>query len=157
MARSKTESSEVILAGDLNGRGYLFGGRLVSLIDKVGAICAAKHVRGVAVTLSIDNLVFREPVTNGSILIIRASVNRVFKHSMEVGVIAKVLLPGAEDSERHVCSAYLTFVAVDENGRPREISPVIPETAEEKRRYGQATIRREHRLALQAQLGKRAS
>lgn len=155
MARTHTESSEIILPGDLNALGYLFGGKLVSLIDKVGAISAIKHTRGMVVTVSIDNLIFKKPIINGSVLTIFASVNRVFEHSMEVGVVANNLPPG-EEIPQHVCSAYLTFVALDTNGKPKTISPVIPVTAVEKRRYDQAMIRRNHRLTLAKELGKKS-
>lgn len=154
VAATYTESSEFILPGDLNSLGYLFGGKLVSWIDKVGAISAIKHVRGTVVTVSIDNLIFKKPVTNGSVLTIQASVNRAFKHSMEVGVVANTLAPGHETPE-HVCTAYLTFVALDKDGKPKEIPAVIPESEDEKRRYGQALIRRNHRLSLAEQLGKK--
>lgn len=153
VARTKTESSEIILPGDLNALGYLFGGRLVSFIDKVGAIAAIKHARGIVVTVSIDNLIFKKPVTSGSVLTIRSSVNRAFSHSMEVGVVATTLPPG-DEIEQHVCTAYLTYVALDKQGKPREIPGVIPETTVEQRRFDEALIRRNHRLTLQAQLGK---
>lgn len=153
VAQTQTQSSEFILPGDLNSLGYLFGGKLVSWIDKVGAISAIKHTRGIVVTVSIDNLIFKKPVVNGSVLTISASVNRAFEHSMEVGVVANNLPPG-EEIPQHVCTAYLTFVALDEKGKPRSIPPVIPETEEEKRRYDQALIRRNHRLSLADQLGK---
>lgn len=151
VARTHAESSEMILPGDLNSMGYLFGGKLVSLIDKVGAISAIKHTHGVVVTVSIDNLIFKKPVTDGSILTIRASVNRVFTHSMEVGVVATTLPPGQE-TERHVCTAYLTYVAITKDGKPVEIPPVVPQTPEEKRRFEQALIRRNNRLALQEEI-----
>lgn len=154
VASTYTESSEFILPGDLNSLGYLFGGKLVSWIDKVGAISAIKHVRGTVVTVSIDNLIFRKPVTDGSILTIRAAVNRAFNHSMEVGVVAETLAPGTE-SPVHVCTAYLTFVALDRAGKPTDIPAIVPETEEEKRRYEQALIRRNHRLSLAEQLGKK--
>lgn len=154
VAATYTESSEFILPGDLNSLGYLFGGKLVSWIDKVGAISAIKHVRGTVVTMSIDNLIFRKPVTNGSVLTVRASVNRAFKHSMEVGIVANTLAPG-HDAPEHVCTAYFTFVALDKDGKPKEIPPIVPETEEEKRRYDQALIRRNHRLSLAERLGKK--
>lgn len=153
VARTHAESSEMILPGDLNSMGYLFGGRLVSLIDKVGAISAIKHTHGVVVTVSIDNLIFKKPVTDGSIITLRASVNRVFTHSMEVGVVVHTLPPGTE-AEHHVCSAYLTYVALGQDGKPKEIPPVVPGTAHEKRRYEHALIRRNHRLALQEEIRK---
>ena len=151
--KSKAEASDIIQTADLNSLGHLFGGRLVSMIDKVAAISAIRHVRGPVVTLSIDSLVFKKPVTNGSIVTLKAAVNRVFKHSLEVGVIVHTLPHGATE-ELHVCSAYLTFVALDLTGKPCLVQDVIPETEEEKRRYEQAMIRRNHRLNLQTQLGK---
>ena len=153
VAASITESSEFIQPGDLNSLGFLFGGKLVSWMDKVGAISAIKHVRGTVVTVSIDNLIFKKPVTNGSILTIRASVNRVFAHSMEVGAVANTLAPCHEAPE-YVCTAYFTFVALDKDGKPKAIPPIVPETEKEKRRYDQALIRRNHRLSLAEQLGK---
>lgn len=153
VAKTITESSEFILPGDLNSLGYLFGGKLVSWIDKVGAISAIKHVRGIVVTVSIDNLIFKKPVTNGSVVTIRASVNRAFAHSMEVGVVATTLPPGSEEPQ-HVCTAYLTFVALDETGKKKDIPAIVPETDAEKRRYDEAMIRRNHRLSLAAKLGK---
>ena len=155
VAQSRVESAEIILQSDLNSIGHLFGGRLVSIIDKIAAISALRHAHRVVVTLSIDQLVFRRPVKAGAIVTVKASVNRVFTHSMEVGVIAQSLPFGAVEEE-HVCSAYLTFVALDPvTGKPVEIPPVAPETEDEKRRFEEAGIRRDHRLALQAQLGKR--
>ena len=154
VSQSRTESSEIILQSDLNSMGHLFGGRLVSMIDKVAAICSMRHVQGPVVTLSIDNLIFRRPVRAGSILTVKGGVNRVFKHSLEVGVVAHSLPPGLAEPE-HVCTAYLTFVALDAAGKPKEIRPIVPETEEEKRRFEQAGLRRESRLSLQAQLGKK--
>lgn len=153
VAQTRTESSEIILPGDLNNLGHLFGGRMVSLIDKVAAIAALKHVRDVVVTLSIDSLTFRQPVKGGAIVTLKSCVNRVFNHSLEVGVVAETLNPGALDSQR-VCTAYLTFVALDTAGHPKLIAPIQPETEVEKRRFDEALIRREHRLRLQKQLGK---
>jgi acyl-CoA hydrolase len=151
---SKTESSEIILQSDLNYLGHLFGGRLASIIDKTAAISAIKHARSAVVTVSIDNLIFRRPVRLGSILTVKASVNRVFNKSMEVGVTVFSLPPDRPEAE-YVCNAYLTFVALDEHGKTRELPPIVAETEVEKRRFDQAGIRREARLALQAQLGKK--
>jgi acyl-CoA hydrolase len=151
---TRTESSEIILQSDLNYLGHLFGGRLASLIDRTAAISAIKHARSAVVTVSIDSLIFRRPVRLGSILTVKACVNRVFNKSMEVGVSVWSLPPDSPDNE-YVCNAYLTFVALDEHGKTREIPSVEPETMEEKRRFEQAGIRREARLALQAQLGKK--
>jgi acyl-CoA hydrolase len=154
VAQSRTESSEIILQSDLNSMGHLFGGRLVSIMDKVAVISAIKHNRGPMVTLSIDQLLFRKPVRVGAILTVKASVNRVFHRSLEVGVVVVSLPPGGTEPEL-VCSAYFTFVALDAEGKSVAIPPIVPESEEEKRRFEQAGIRRQHRLDLQAQLGKR--
>lgn len=151
---SRTESSEIILQSDLNHLGHLFGGRLASIIDKTAAISAIKHARSAVVTVSIDSLIFRRPVRLGSILTVKASVNRVFNKSMEVGVSVSSLPPDGPEAE-YVCNAYLTFVALDADGNTCESPPVLVETEEDKRRYEEAGIRRENRLALQAQLGKK--
>jgi acyl-CoA hydrolase len=108
-----------------------------------------RHARRPVVTASIDHMNFLVPVRIGQLIILRSSVNRVFRTSMEVGVSVLVedLLTGVQ---QHTSSAYLTFVALDENGKPATIPPVIPETDEEKRRYEEAGGRREYRLALRA-------
>jgi acyl-CoA hydrolase len=153
VGHTRTESSEIILPGDLNNLGFLFGGRMVSMIDKVAAIAALKHVRAVVVTLAIDSLTFKQPVKGGAIVTLKSCVNRVFKHSLEVGVVAETLNPGEDDSQR-VCTAYLTFVALDAEGHPKNISPIVVETPQEQRRFDEALIRRNHRLRLSHELGK---
>lgn len=153
---SRTESSEIILQSDLNHMGNLFGGRLAGIIDRTAAISAFKHARSAVVTVSIDSLVFRRPVRLGSILTVRASVNRVFTKSMEVGVSVWSLPPGSTTTDQeYVCNAYLTFAALDAQGKSIVLPPVIAETVEEKRRFEEAGIRRQHRLALQDELGKK--
>jgi acyl-CoA hydrolase len=121
------------------------------MIDKVAAIAAIRHVRGPVVTLSIDSLLFKRPVPNGALLTIKASVNRVFGKSLEVGVLVMSLPPGGTEEE-HVCSAYLTFVALNPEGNPKEAPSIHPESPEEHRRFDQALKRRESRLALQNEL-----
>jgi acyl-CoA hydrolase len=152
---SRTESSEIILQSDLNHLGHLFGGRLAGIIDRTAAISAIKHARSAVVTVAIDSLVFRRPVRLGSILTVRASVNRVFTKSMEVGVSVWSLPPDSSAEAEYVCNAYLTFAALDAEGKSRVLPPVVPESEVDKRRYEQAGIRREHRLALQTELGKK--
>ena len=152
---SRAESSEIILQSDLNHLGHLFGGRLAGIIDRTAAISAIKHARSAVVTVSIDSLVFRRPVRLGSILTVRASVNRVFTKSMEVGVSVWSLPPDSSAEAEYVCNAYLTFAALDADGKSKVLPAVIPDTEVEKRRFEQAGIRREHRLALQTQLGKK--
>jgi len=122
---------------------------VMHLVDLAAAITGLKHARNPVVTASVDNLNFLHPVRIGELMILRASVNRVFRTSMEIGVkvTTEKLLTG---ERRHTCSAYLTFVAVDRDGKAVPIPPVIPETEEEKRRYRQAGERREGRLELRA-------
>ena len=152
---SRTESSEIILQSDLNHLGHLFGGRLAGIIDRTAAISAIKHARSAVVTVSIDSLVFRRPVRLGSILTVRACVNRVFTKSMEVGVSVWSLPPDSSSEAEYVCNAYLTFAALDAEGKSKVLPAATPESEVEKRRFEQAGIRREHRLALQTELGKK--
>jgi acyl-CoA hydrolase len=141
---SQSEMAEAVLPNDANPLGNLLGGRLMHHIDIAGAIAAHRHSRSYVVTAATDHLDFLAPVHVGDLLILRSSVNRVFRTSMEVGV--KCWVESYISGERrHVSSAYLTYVAVDRQGNPIPVPPVIPETAEEKRRYEDAGRRRELR------------
>src|ERR1700691_175924 len=113
---SQSERSEIIFPADTNALGNLFGGRLMQFIDLVGAMAASRHARSFTVTASMDHLDFVAPVRVGELLILKASVNRAYRTSMEVGVRAMVE-DVSEQKLRHVSSAYLTFVAVDKLGR----------------------------------------
>ena len=143
---SISEYAELALPTDVNQLGNLLGGKVMHLVDLAGALAAIRHARLPVVTVSVDSLHFLHPVHIGELVLLRSSVNRVFRTSMEVGVkvTTENLVTGAR---LHTCSAYLTFVALDESGRPTAIPPAIPETEEEKRRYREAGERREHRLA----------
>jgi len=146
VSESISEMVEFVLPNDTNPLGTLLGGRLMHWIDLAGALAALRHARDYVVTASTDHLDFRFPVKVGDLVIFKASVNRVFKTSMEVGI--KVWVENHFTGERHhVSSAYLTFVAVDRTGRKLPVAPVIPETAEEKRRFEDAGHRREIRRA----------
>jgi acyl-CoA hydrolase len=141
---SQSEMNEIVLPNDTNPLGFLLGGRLMHWIDLAAAMAAHRHSRSYAVTASIDHLDFLTPVHVGDLVILRSSVNRVFKTSMEVGV--KVWVENyLEDNRKHVSSAYLTFVAVDKSGKHVPVAAVIPETAAETRRYDDAGRRRELR------------
>jgi acyl-CoA hydrolase len=143
---SESDYSELALPNDANTFGNLLGGKIMHLVDLAGAIAAMKHCRNPVVTASVDHMDFIHPVRIGQLVRLRASVNRAFRTSMEPGVKVWVedLVTGAE---RHVSSAYLTFVAIDANGQRVPVPPVIPETEEEKRRYEEAGARREYRLS----------
>lgn len=148
---SISEYSELALPNDANGLGNVLGGKVMHLVDLAAAMAAIRHARRPCVTASVDSLHFLHPVRIGQLILLRSSVNRVFRTSMEVGVQVETetLLTG---EKLHTCSAYLTFVALDENRKAVEIPPVIPETEEELRRYRQAGERREYRLAMRDRL-----
>jgi len=141
---SQSEMAEIVLPNDANPLGALLGGRLMHWIDLAGAMAAHRHSRQYALTASIDHLDFLVPVRVGDLIILRSSVNRAFRTSMEVGV--KVWVENyIQDQCKHVSSAHLTFVAVDRQGNRLPVPPVIPETDEERRRYEDAGRRRELR------------
>ena len=143
---SQSEMAEIVLPNDANPLGALLGGRLMHWIDLAGAMAAHRHSRSYAVTASVDHIDFLVPVRVGDLVILRSSVNRVFRTSMEVGV--KVFVENyIADTSQHVASAHLTFVAVDADGKHLKVAPVIPETDEQKRRYDDAGRRREIRRA----------
>ena len=143
---SQSEMAEIVLPNDANPLGALLGGRLMHWIDLAGAMAAHRHSRNYVVTASIDHLDFLVPVRVGDLVILRSSVNRVFHTSMEVGV--KVWVENyIADNCQHVSSAYLTYVAVDREGRRLPVPPVVPESEEQQRRYEDAGRRRDIRRA----------
>jgi acyl-CoA hydrolase len=146
VTHSKSEMAELVLPNDANALGGLLGGRLMHWIDLAGALAAHRHCRNYVVTASIDHLDFLASARVGDLVILKSSVNRVYSTSMEVGV--KVWVENyITDNYQHVSSAYLTFVAIDRQGRHLPVPPVIPESDEEKRRFDDAGRRRELRRA----------
>lgn len=145
VTESQSERSEIIFPNDANAIGNLFGGRLMQFIDLVGAVAACRHARSITVTASMDHLDFVGPVKVGDLLILKASVNRAFKTSMEVGVKAMVEDVLGGRGMRHVASAYLTYVAVDMFGKKIEVPAVMPETEHQQRRFADAANRRSMR------------
>src|SRR3954453_12574897 len=146
---SVSEYSEIALPTHSNTLGNMLGGHVMHLVDMAGGIAAAPHSRSAIVTAAVDHMTFLHPVHIGELLTLRSSVNRVFRTSMEVGV--KVWVENLTSGLiRHTSSAYLTFVAVDAARNRIPVPPVIPETAEEIRRYEEAGARREYRLARKA-------
>lgn len=143
---SQSEMTEIILPNDTNTLGNLLGGRLMHFIDLTGAMAAYRHSRTHVVTASMDHIDFIQPVHVGDLLNLRSSVNRAFSTSMEVGV--KVWVENTQTGVLlHVASAYLVFVAIDQNGRRVRVPELMPVTADEKRRHADAQLRREHREA----------
>jgi uncharacterized protein (TIGR00369 family) len=130
---------------DANLSGNVHGGVIMYLIDTAAGVAAAKHARRNAVTASIDRLDFHYPVYVGDLITLRASINMVGKSSMEIGV--RVESENIVTGEfRHTASAYLTYVALNKEGRPAELPPLIPETEDELRRNREAKARKEMRL-----------
>lgn len=144
VAESQSEMTELILPNDTNTLGNLLGGRLMHFIDLVGAMAAYRHARTHVVTASMDHIDFIAPVHVGDLLILKSSVNRAFNTSMEIGV--KVWVENTiVGTQRHVASAYLTFVAVDSQGRRVPVPQLYPESELERRHFEDAGHRRELR------------
>jgi acyl-CoA hydrolase len=145
--------SEMALPNDANPLGNLIGGKIMHLVDVCAAIAANRHSRVACVTASVDYMTFLHPVHIGELVTLRSSVNRAFNTSMEIGV--KVWVENLKTGEvRHTSSAYLTFVAIDAKGNRIRVAPVVPESADEIRRYEEAGERRKYRLELKARAGK---
>jgi acyl-CoA hydrolase len=141
--------SEIVLPEDTNAKGTAFGGRVLSLIDKCAAIAAMRHARSGVVTVSMDSVVFLNPVRLGNVLSLSGRLNAVFGSSMEAEVEVHTEDPLTGD-ETLTTTALVTLVAVDENGRPRRVPPLEPETQTERRRAERAAARRRERLAARA-------
>jgi acyl-CoA hydrolase len=145
VSESKMIMTELVLPNHTNQLGKLLGGQLMHWIDICAALSASKHSQHVCVTASVDRIDFHHPINLGDAVSIYASVNRAFNTSMEVGV--KVFAESFRKGTRiHTNSAYLTFVSVDDSGKPVKAIEIIPETEDEKRRFEEALNRRESRL-----------
>lgn len=134
-----------IFPNDLNAQGTVFGGLIMSEADRLAHIVAERHSGRICVTASVDSIVFHAPAGHGDNLIFKTSINRSWRSSMEVGV--KVIAEERNTLERkHIVSAYLTFVALDDHGKTAIVPPVIPDSEHEKRRFEEAAIRRDYRI-----------
>jgi acyl-CoA hydrolase len=138
--------TEIVLPQHTNPLGVIFGGVVMSWIDIASAIAASRHCKAHVATASIDAMDFIKPIHLGWIVTLKASVNRVWNTSMEVGVQVTAENPKTGE-ENHTATAYLTMVALDEQRKPMKIFPVEPQTDDEHRRYRQAGERRALRLA----------
>lgn len=143
--------TQLVLPNDTNQLGNLLGGQVMHWIDLVAAIAAARHSQRVCVTASVDELNFIHPIKLGEVVTLLASVNRVFRTSMEVGVkvLSENMLTG---TIRHANTAYLTFVALDQNGAPTQVPQIQIETEQEQRRFDNALTRRDERLVRRKKL-----
>ena len=154
VSESRVEMLEVVLPNDANPLGNILGGKVMHLIDIAGAIAAQRHTRSVVVTVSVDNLDFLHPIRVGQLIVLRAQVTRAFRTSVEVAV--KVYLEDSLTGEhRQTSSAFVTYVALDADGRAVRVPAVIPVTPEEKHEYREALSRRRHRLEAAARAHRR--
>ncbi|OGU33703.1 MAG: acyl-CoA thioesterase [Gemmatimonadetes bacterium RIFCSPLOWO2_12_FULL_68_9] len=145
VSASQATMSELMMPHHANNLGNVFGGVILSLVDRVAAVAATRHARRQCVTVSVDRVDFLQPISLGELVTARASVNYAGRTSMEVGVRieAENLVTG---QRRHTNSCYVTYVAIDEHGKPSPVPPVLPETEEERRRFRAGEERRRRRL-----------
>lgn len=152
MVKSKKASesfatmTELVFPNDTNILGNLMGGKLLHWMDIVSAISASKHCNRICVTASVDFVDFNSPIRLAEIVLLEAFVTRAFHTSMEVRIDVWAENMQQVDGKRFCNSAYFTFVAVDQSGRPIPVIPVEPETEKEKKYYDGALRRRELRL-----------
>lgn len=151
-ADSESAISELMMPHQVNNLGHVFGGVLLSMVDRTAAVAAMRHAGGPAVTVSIDRVEFREPIYSGELVTCRARVNYVGRTSMEVGVRveAEDLLSG---ERRHTNTCFLTFVAIDADHRPRAVPALEPVTDEDRQRHREAERRRRIREELEGDEG----
>lgn len=142
---SESVLTELMMPHHANIMGNVFGGHILSLIDRVAAVAAIRHSRKPCVTVSVDKVDFKEPIHVGELVTALARVNFAGRTSMEVGVkiTAENVLTG---EKRHTNSCYVTYVALNDKGEPTEVPPIVPETPDEKRRYERAAKRRANRV-----------
>lgn len=152
-AASASQVSELMMPSDVNNLGNVFGGVILSMVDRAAAVAAMRHAGCATVTVSIDRVDFKEPIYTGELVMCMARVNYVGRTSMEVGVRveAENLLTGVR---RHTNTCYLTFVAIDEHGKPVPVRPLDLKTDVDKRHWAEAKRRREYREALAKELGE---
>lgn len=134
-----------IYPNDLNPNNTVFGGRIMEIADMLAAACAKIHTEKTCATLMVDSMRFLSPAYRGEILIFKASINRTWRTSLEVGIQVGAIGAGSSNP-RKVLSAFFTFVALDDSNKPSEVPEISPETSEQKRRYQEADTRRKHRI-----------
>lgn len=140
------EATHLVLPGDANAMGTVFGGNVAAWLDMACAVSAMRLCHKPVVTASMDDLHFHAPIRVGHVAVVQAQVNAVFRTSMEVGAFIWSEDP-ATGERRHTSTAYFTFVSLDESGRPTPLPALVCETMDEKQRESEAQVRREARLA----------
>ena len=152
-SHSRVSLASMMHSTEANLLGNVHGGEIMKLVDSTAGAVAARHSGGPAVTAFMDEMAFLHPVHVGDIVRTLAQVNWVGTSSMEIGVRVEAQPWGsASDEPLHVASAYVVFVAIDDEGRPRPVPSLVPANAEEERRLREAEIRRHHRLARKAEI-----
>lgn len=136
----------MVFPNDLNGNDTVFGGLIMAQMDRIAAVVADRHAGGVCVTVGVDAVHFLAPARKGDVLIFHAAVNRSWTTSLEVGVRVEAEAIGRDTPRRHILSAYLTFIALDGEGRPRPVPALAPENERERQRFDEAGLRRAARL-----------
>lgn len=147
--KSHQLSMTVLMTPDMaNFSGKVHGGAVLRLLDQVAYACASRYAGGYVVTLSVDQVMFRQPIAVGELVTFLASVNHTGTSSMEIGI--KVVAENiSQRSVRHANSCFFTMVAVDADGKPTPVPSLVPETAEERRRHAAAVIRRQLRQEME--------
>jgi len=151
---SESLVSELMMPHQVNNHGHVFGGVILSMVDRAAGVASMRHAGIPCVTVSFDKVDFKEPIFTGEVVTCKARVNFVGRTSMEIGVRVE-----AENlftrNTRHTNSCYLTFVAIDANHRPVQVPPLALETEEDERRFKEGRKRREARIALERELDDR--
>jgi acyl-CoA hydrolase len=150
-SESRSVLVRLVCIGDANSAGFVHGGVVMKLCDDVAGIAAIRHCRGRVVTAAMDRMTFIQPVNVGELLTCSATVNAAWRTSMEVGVRVEAENPRTGE-RRHTSTAYLTMVALDDEGRPVPVPPLLAESDDERRRQREAELRRANRLAERDQI-----
>ncbi len=150
---SQVTLHNLMLPHHANPMGNIHGGVIMKLVDEAGGLCAIRHAQSQAVTVAIDSMTFHSAVRVGEVLTLEASLNWVGRSSMEAGVRVTAENPITGECT-HTNSAFLVYVALDENRRPVEVPPLILETDEERRRWAEAKVRQQRRLSRQQEKKK---
>jgi acyl-CoA hydrolase len=136
----------MVFPNDLNANDTVFGGLIMALMDRLAVVVASRHAGSVCVTAGVDAVNFIAPARRGDVLIYTVAVNRAWTSSMEIGCRVEAAGIGG-GAKRHIVSAYMTFVAMDEQGKPQAVPELVPESEVERQRFEEAALRRSSRLA----------
>ena len=148
---SASEITEYMMPGQVNNLGNVFGGVVLSMVDRAASVTAMRHARQPCVTMSISQVDFKQPIYSGEVVTCKARIHYVGRTSMGIGVLVSAENP-ITGRRRDTIDCYLTFVAIDENGRPAPVRGLTLVTDEDKERFEEGRLRRESREALEKEL-----